>query len=304
MKTIILPLFALVSYASKAQFSIVPRVGMETFKTTITPGNFSSFSPMGQQFAPSLSVRMAYKLKSGLGAYVGVASNSQAVDFTFADPLHAANAYTTAAKNFQLRLEGGYQFTSKAIALGKPVNTKNVASRVTDRTMGERATGCSHSRCGGMRNPASASAAALPTIAPKDKGLYMRIQPSIGLAFVPAGEAMEMNTKNGSTNYTYRAGSNAAVVAGAAFEFGTKSQTNFIVSVNYLTGLGNNTQTVTSNEMLKPTTTSFSSKTSGFNVSLGIPITFKKKPAVIQAPTIINRPSHYGRCGQYRSYQL
>jgi hypothetical protein len=304
MKTIILPLFALVSYASNAQFSIVPRVGMETFRTTITPGNFSSFSPMSQQFAPSLSVRMAYQLRSGQGAYVGVASNSQAVNFTFADPLQAASSYTTAAKNFQLRLEGGYQFTSKAITLRKPVKTNDFASRFTGRNMGQRASGCSHSRCGGMRNSTNTSASSLSKMAPKDEGLFLRIQPSVGLAFAPLGGAMETNTKDGSTNYTYRAGSNAAVAAGTAFEFGSRTQTKFIVSVSYLKGLGNNTQTVTSNQTLKPTTTTFSSTTSGFNVSLGIPIIFKKKPVVIQAPAIINRPAHYGRCGQYRLNQL
>ncbi|GEO11253.1 hypothetical protein SAE01_37490 [Segetibacter aerophilus] len=251
---------------------------------------------------------MAYKLKSGPGAYIGVATTKQAVDFSFADPLHAATAYTAAAKNLQLRLEGGYQFTSKAIALRKPVNTKSFASKYAGRTTSETARRCTRSssisRCGGMRNSANTAAASLSKITPKDEGLFLRIQPSVGLAYAPIGGGIETTTKNGSTNYTYRAGSTTALVAGTAFEFGTKTQTKFIVSVNYLQGLGNNTQTVTSNEMLKPTTTTFSSKTSGFNVSLGIPIVFKKKPAVIAAPPIINRSSHHGRCGQYRSYQL
>lgn len=304
MKKIILPLFALITYGASAQFSIVPQLGMETFRTTIQSGDFASFSPMGQQFTPSLAIRMAYRLKSGQGAFLGVATNRQAVAFRFTDPQNALNSYTAAAKNLQLRLEGGYQFTSKPIALRKAVTTTSIASRYGDRSFGERKQGCARSRCSGTRSSENTSARSVTKTTTKDAGLYVSIKPSAGLAIAPMGSAMETETKNGQKNYTYRAGWGTALIAGTAFEFGTRDQPKFIVGINYIRGLGNNTQTVTTNELLKPTTTTFSSKTSGFNVSLGIPISFKKKAAVIQAPPPINRPSYRRRCGQSKLYQL
>src|SRR4051812_18886029 len=123
MKQLILPFFMLLSYGSQAQLSIVPTVGVDMFRTALSQGNLPSFSPLGNQFAPSLAVRMAYKLKSGQGAFVGVSTSSPATQLTFTDPDNAQKMYTAAAGALQLRFEGGYQFTSKPITLKKATNT-------------------------------------------------------------------------------------------------------------------------------------------------------------------------------------
>ena len=301
MKILILPFFALMTYAADAQLSIVPQAGVETFRTTIKPGALSSFSPLGQQFAPSIGIRMGYSLKSGHGAFVGVATNSPAVKFQFTDPEAARTSNAAAAKDLQLRLEAGYQFTSKPITLRKPAVKTNVGSRYNQRNSTERQGSCARSMCTRMRNPVADNNKTALRKMTADKGLFMRIKPSVGFAVVPTGTIMETEIKGGQTTYNYSAGLNTALIAGTAFEFGTRNQPKFIVSVNYLQGLGNNTQTITTND-LKPVSTTFSSKTAGFNINFGIPFNLKKKPTFAEnKPTT---PYRSGRCSRYRTYQL
>lgn len=308
MKKLILPLFAFISYASNAQFSILPQLGMETLRTTIQSGNFSSFSPAGLQFAPRLSVRAAYNLKSGQGAFVGIATGSPAVQFKFADPNSAREAFTTATKDIQLRLEAGYQFTSKPITLKKSANTNvvNTGNYVHRYGQSEGSAGrsCAARRMScGMRSAASRASNAVVTAVPKDNGVYLRIKPLIGIALAPSQRGVSTEKSAGRTTYNYIAGSNTALIAGTAFEIGKRNEPGLVLSVNYLGGLGNNTQTITSSDVLKPTVTTFSSMTSGFNISVGVPLSFKKKTVITQAPQI-SQPPHRGQCGRYRMYQM
>ncbi len=303
MKKLILPLFALITYASNAQLSIVPQVGVETFRTTIKSGDFSSFSPLGQQFTPSLAVRMAYTSRSGQGAFFGVATSSPAVDFKFTNPQNAQTSYTASASGLQLRLEAGYQFTSKPITIGKPVYKNNYAGKNGQKNSAAKQNGCSRSMCSRMKNSQSDYKKAAAGKMKQDNRLYMRIKPSLGLAIVPTGSRMETETKGGQTVYSYRAGLNTALIAGTAFEFGSRNQAKLLVSINYLKGLGNNTQTVTNNEGSKTTSTAFSSKTSGFNINVGIPFSFSKKTKIIQNRQS-STPSRYGHCRGYKVYQL
>ena len=310
MKKLILPLFAIISYTSNAQFSILPQLGMETLRTTIQSGDFSSFSPAGLQFAPRLSVRAAYNLKSsGQGAFLGIATGSPAMQFKFADPKSARDVYTTATKDLQLRLEAGYQFTSKPITLKKSANTTVVNTRSYapmyghgQSSLGRNCSG-RQMRCG-MRSAASRDASAISRAVSKDNGVYMRIKPSIGVAFAPSQVGVTTEMSAGKTIYSYTAGSNTALIAGTAFEIGKRNEPGLVLSINYIRGLGNNTQTITSTEVLKPTVTTFSSMTSGFNISVGVPLSFKKKTVVTQAPQI-TQPYHRGQCGRYRMmYQM
>jgi hypothetical protein len=308
MKKLILPLFAFISYASTAQFSILPQLGMETLRTTIQSGDFASFSPAGLQFAPRLSLRAAYNLKSGQGAFLGIATGSPAMQFKFADPKTAREAYTTATKDLQLRLEAGYQFTSKSITLKKSTNTKVVNARNYAPIYGqnESSTGRScagrHMSCG-MRSAASRASNATAVAAQKDNGVYLRIKPALGVTLAPAQGGVSTEMSAGGTTYNYIAGSNTALIAGTAFEIGKRNEPGLVLSINYLRGLSNNTQTITSSDVLKPTVTTFSSMASGFNISVGVPLSFKKKTVVTQVPQI-TQPYHHGQCGRYRMYQM
>lgn len=273
MKNIFTLLLAFITFAATAQFSIQPQLGLENSSTIIKSNEFSSFRPMGMQFAPRVSVRMDYKLKTGSGAFIGIATSTSAVEFKFNDPQTARTSYKASAKDLQLRLEGGYQFTSKPIALGK----SNSSNRSESHTCG----GGEQHRCGGHmacgKHNSSNRYSNFHKSMAQNKGWYMRIQPSAGLAFLPSGKnEIETETKNGQLNYEYKAAWNTAFIAGTAFEFGSRNQPKFTVSLNYLKGFGNNMQTLNTVANGKTTASTFSSKTSGFNVSLGIPISLTK----------------------------
>ena len=297
MKKLILPLFALTTLAANSQFSIQPQMGMEALKTSIRSDDFSSFSPKGMQFAPRIALRAEYKARTGHGAYVGVATGNPAVAFTFTDPYAAQTSYTAVSKGVQFRLEGGYQFTTKRIALSKPSSS--------GKSAGHRYGGGEQRKCGGQMRCASRSssggyAKSSYRSKEKDNGMYMRIKPSVGLALVPLAKGgIETQTKAGQTNYTYNAGLNTAVVAGTALEFGSRNQSRFVVNLSYVKGLGNNEQTLTTGSAVKPIVSKYQSNTSGFIVSMGFPISLKKKPAVSQKKQC-NWSKYSGGCKRYK----
>src|SRR5258705_9939970 len=102
MRKTITSLFVLMSCVTNAQFSVQPQVGLENSRTSIKSSEFACFSPMGRQFAPRLAVRMSYKFKAGHGAFLGVATSRQAVEFKFTDPQAARTTYVATKKGLQL----------------------------------------------------------------------------------------------------------------------------------------------------------------------------------------------------------
>jgi len=218
------------SYASTGQFSVLPQVGVETFNTSIKPGNSSYFSPLGQQLAPRLGVQMAYTVKSGHGAFLGLATSSPAVEFKFTDPDKATTMYTAATKELQLRFEGGYQFTSKPIALKKATNTNVTSTRSFDHGSASNYSRCGRSMCSRRYNQSSRYSNPSAKTASQDKGLYMRVKPSLGVAYAPSGTQLMTSANGGQSEYVFKSGLNTAIIAGTAFEFGSREQAKFVVA--------------------------------------------------------------------------
>ena len=331
MKKIILPLLALTSLAASAQFSVQPQLGIETSLTKMRLNGLSSFSPEGMQVAPRIGLRMEYKMKTGHGAFLGVATGNSPVQLSFSEPSSAQTIYKTATEGLQLRLEGGYQFTSKKISLGKGSSSKQTYTRPEQKfghgefrgfsggdfgrfgggefrgfgggEFNRHGAGASHhgggpGRCG---QRISESHHSIASRVAKDDGMYMRIKPSAGIAFVPsATNGLVTNTKGGQTTYEYNTGINTAVIAGTAFEFGRGNTPKFVVSVNYLKSLGNNDQTLITGTSAKPAVNTFSSRTSGFVVSMGLPLNLSKKAAAAPQKKQCYRSGYEGRCGRYR----
>jgi hypothetical protein len=300
MRRLILPLLAFASSTATAQFSIQPQLGMEALRTKIQLNDLSKFSPSGTELAPRIGLRMAYKLRTGHGAFVGVTTGSPAVDFKFTNPQAAPTSFTTGAKAMQLRLEGGYQYTTKSIRLSKP-SAKQSGSATNSLSNYAKSGyhGCGgHYRCG-MRNSSNSYYKSSCSKVAQDKGLYMRIQPSVGIAFASPDKGIETESKNGVTTYQYNTGCNTALITGTTFEFGSRKQSKFTVSVNYVRSLGNNSQVAYAGSA-KDLATTFKSTTSGFNVGIGIPLNFTKKKVIPPPPPIYYRPA-YHRCGQYKS---
>ena len=297
----------------KAQLSIVPQFGMESSKTNISYNKSSDFSPLGAQFSPHASVRLDYKFKKGHGPFVGLATSRSGVNYTFADPETGMTNYTASRDNTQLRMEGGYQMTTKPIYFNKS-GAKNKSSNMTNKSSSTKSSCGSYylrAHCGGKTYTNSAASAA------KNTGTWMSIQPSVGMAFVPTASNAEIatNTESGVTNYEYTAGDwKTAAIAGVNFIFGKNDQQKFLVSVNYLKGIGNlQTETLKTTNGVKPTTTEISSKVSNWNVRVGIPfnLTKTKKPETqkeviiikqsteVKKPAEVQQPKQEKKCGSY-----
>jgi hypothetical protein len=317
MRTKLTFLFVIISFVASAQFTIQPQIGLENSKTTVKYNDLPSFAPMGLQYSPRIALRLDYKFKQGHGPFMGIATSSPVVSFNFTDPQTANTAYNASRQNLQIRFEGGYQLSTKPIYFSK------TASAPVTRNMG--AYNSSGHKCGGSEQNVSADNSAdhigcrhycersctktsKTTTASRtqNKGWYMRIQPSAGVAFIPTVKnELEIKSQNNQTNYLYKAGAwNTAFITGAGFEFGENASSKFIVSINYLKGIGNmDTKTINTVSTDKTINTSLSSNASSWNVSVGIPISFNK-PKTVTVVKHYEKTIYQGRCGQhYRLYQ-
>ena len=293
--------FVALGYAANAQkFSLLPQVGFENSKTKISYNDLQSFSPLGTKFSPQASLRLNYSSKQGHGFFLGAASSRSIVSFSFTDPETGMNNFTATTGNMQLRLEGGYQFNTKPISLNKSKQSSANNTKKKNCSSSSRSN-CSKSyssnRCSGNSDKAKQ-----PSFS-KNKNSWVRIQPSVGMGFIPAVKTdVVTKTQSGQTTYQYNAGNwNTALIAGAGFEFGRGSTRQFTVSVNYFKGLGNlDEQTISSVSGGKSVTTILESATSGWNVKIGIPFTLGGKKPAIKNRTEKKTEQRKSGCGQYR----
>ena len=238
---------------AQAQLSLLPQVGIDRTKNTVSINDLSSFAPSGVNGNFKASLRLDYRFRGGHGPYVAVGTAPALVEISFANPSNAVNDFVATAGATQLKLEGGYQYSFKPLKLGKSGTT--VAK--------ERSTHCSsYFACGSRAKPANTP-------------LNMRIQPSLGLAYNPFADKT-ISTEDGQ--YQYKAGNwQTALVPAMNFEFGQGRKRLFVLGVSYTKGLGNlDTRAITTIENTKPVTTSFKSVSNSWGLTLGVPIGLSK----------------------------
>src|SRR5688572_7087187 len=309
MRTALLTgLFAVCGYAVSAQFSLLPQVGFENSRTNISYNDLSDFSPLGAKFAPQVSLRMDYKFKKGHGPFLGISSSRSLVSFSFTDPENGMNIYNAVAGDMQFRLEGGYQYSSKPIYFNKnkskPASSNSYKTQATKKSCGSEYS--SRSSCGKAKTESyssrcGSSGKSKQNLAKKEKGTWMRIQPSVGLAYIPSVKTdVVSKTAGGQTTYEYQAGNwKTGIVTGAGFEFGKNNHRLFTVSINYFNGIGNlEKQAIISESGGKATTTYLQSDASGWNMKVGIPFTLGKKPVKHK---VVEQRKNENKCGQYRT---
>lgn len=292
--------FVAFGYAANAQkFSLLPQVGFENSKTSISYNDLRSFSPQGIKFSPQVSLRLNYSSKQGQGFFLGVANSRSVVSYSFTDPETGMNDFTSTTGNMQLRLEGGYQFNSKPIPLNRSKQSSANSAKKSSSSYSSSSS-CSRSYSSSRCSPNS-NKAKQPSLS-RNKNSWVRIQPSIGMGFIPAVKTdVITRTQGGQTTYQYNAGNwNTALIAGAGFEFGKGNTRQFTVSVNYFKGLGNlDEQTISSMSGVKSITTTLQSAVSGWNLKVGIPFSLvSKKPAVKNRTE--KKTQQKSGCGQYK----
>ncbi|MBC7828525.1 MAG: hypothetical protein H7122_12315 [Chitinophagaceae bacterium] len=265
----------ILSCVVNAQLRITPQFGIENSKTSLSYNNSSDFSPLGVNLSPHASVRFDYTFKKLHGPFVGLATSRSAVNYSFTDPETGKTNYTASRNNKQLRLEGGYQLSTKPIYFNK-AGAKNKASNIsTEKSSAKKSCRDFYTRshCGSKSYKTSEATS-------NGKGSWVSIQPSAGMAYIPTASAAEIETKSqGNINtYEYSAGNwKTAFIAGAGFVFGKNDQQKLVVSVNYLRGIGNlQEKSLTTTTDAKASTTYISSNASQWNLRVGIPISFAK----------------------------
>ncbi len=307
MRTAALTLISFVAfaYAAKAQkFSLLPQVGFENSKTTIRYNNSSSFSPAGVIFSPQVGLQFAYQSKPGHGFFMGVASSRSTVPFSFTNPETGMTDYKTTTGDMQLRLEGGYQFSSKPFYFKKQ-NSK--VSKPADNKIAQKKSCGSYSYKSHCTKNKSEAARLADTDKLKkpaiNKGSWVRLQPSAGMGLIPSLKTdVITKTQNGQTTYQYRAGNwNTALVTGMGFEFGKNNIRLFTLTVNYFKGIGNlDKQTISTTIGTKTLTTQLQSGVSGWNMRIGVPFTLGAKRPAIKQPIEKKAVQPKSKCGQYK----
>ena len=298
------------------QLSLNPQVGFENSKTAINYNDLGSFSPLGGEFNPQVSLRLDYKFKQGFGPYLGISTSRSVVAYSFSDVENGMNLYSATKANMQMRLEAGYQFTTAPIFFNKarsssPSKTKSQSKgscgSKTYRSISDRSN-CSKDYSSRSSHCQSKNSAARK-IENKNKGGWVRLQPSVGIGYIPSPKTDVISkTQGGQTVYEYRAGNwNTALLTGMGFEFGRNKQRLVNVSINYFTGIGNmSKQTVTSTSGVKTVAANLESTASGWNMRVGIPFTlYDKKTAKAKAQSKTKKSGcaerkvyQYNRCGQ------
>src|SRR5687767_14489346 len=180
-------LVAVFGYAASAQFSLLPQVGFENSRTNISYNNLNDFSPLGVKFSPQASLRMDYKFKKGHGPFLGVSSSRSLVSFSFSDPDNGMNIFNATTGDMQLRLEGGYQYSSKPIYFNKNKSQRSSVSSKSSyyktsgqkKSCGTEYTSRSSSSCGKTKiesysSRCGSSNKIKQTMAKKEKGSWMR----------------------------------------------------------------------------------------------------------------------------------
>jgi hypothetical protein len=265
------------------KLSLTPQVGFENSRTSVNYNGLGSFAPLGGEFNPQVSLRLDYKFKQGFGPYIGASTSRSGVLYGFNDIENGMSEYVATKANMQLRMEAGYQYTSKPIFFNK--STQSTSTSKTG-TSGKSSCGGYYYRSNCSRSYFSRSGhcqsknTATKKTENKNKGGWVRLQPSMGIGYIAAPKQdVVTKTQGGQTAYEYRAGNwNTAFLAGMGFEFGRNKQRLLNVSINYFAGIGNmEQQTISSESGIKTNYATLESKASGWNMRIGIPFTLGEK---------------------------
>ena len=301
-------LFIVSALAMNAQkLSLTPQVGFENSRTSVNYNDIGSFAPLGGEFNPQVSLRLDYKFKQGFGPYIGASTSRSGVLYGFNDIENGMNAYTATKANMQLRMEAGYQYTTKPIFFNK---AKQPTSTSTSKTKSSGKGSCGsysyRSNCSRSYSSRSSHCQSKNTAAKKaenkNKGGWVRLQPSMGIGYIAAPKTDIVTKTDGTlTAYEYRAGNwNTAFLTGMGFEFGRNNQRLLNVSINYFAGIGNmDKQTISSESGIKTNYATLESKASGWNMRIGIPLTLAEKKTAKQKNT--NKSSKTNSCDRLKT---
>jgi hypothetical protein len=254
-----------------AQFSLLPYAGFEQSRNSLRYSNGLVACDMNGNLKAGL--RMDYRLKGGHSPFINVTTNPAPLRFSF-DRVGALLDNVAATRgNQQLRLEAGYQFSSRPIRLGK----KSVAPSQPAFEPSEITT-MRRSGCGSMAKKAHGSNRNRAfKMAQPNRSLNMRLQPSLALAYIPSETETVKQTANG---FEYATGAwRTAVVPAMGFEFARGSQRLFTLTAFYTQPLRQGKEVVTTQMESKIIASTLQPRAASWGLTLGVPFSFGKSTA-------------------------
>ena len=298
---VLIAVFAGITLTANSQFTILPQAGFENSNTKISYNNLPYFSPV-PQMQPKFGLRADYKFKNGFGPFAGISTSRSLVSYSFTDPEKGMTEYNASMGNMQAQLQAGLQYTSKPISFKKQTSASKTSKTTVKPTTNNHSyysSGCSrnysYSGCGAKKSSTAGETKL------QNAGWALRLQPSAGIGFIPSNVEDLVTTPAGiQNNYTYNAGNNkTTLLTSMGFEFAKNEKRLFTLSVNYFTGLGSNATSFTSESAGKTTTILLNSKLSGWGATLGLPISFTKKPKATTTQKVEQRPKY-----DYQKYKV
>lgn len=268
--TLLLGCVLLAGTVAQAQLSLLPYAGFEQSNHSLRYGSGFSASNINGNLKAGL--RADYRLKGGHSPFVNFATSPAPVSFRFDRAGSLLNAADAVRGNLQFRVEAGYLYNSKPIALGK----KKTALPPTQETV--TATHVRKSRCGSYTYQ-SRCGAKTKTIqpAPENKTLNMRLQPALALAYLPSSEQTLRPAANG---FEYTAGTwKTALVPSLGFAFAKGDKPLFILTAFYTRALGQQEELALTQVESKIIQTPLQQRNATWGLSLGLPVSFARQKA-------------------------
>jgi hypothetical protein len=252
-----------------AQFSFLPQVGFEQSRTTL---NYNSLSASGVEGNLRASLKMDYRLKGGHGPYVNLGTSPAPVNFAFDNAGQLMKGIQQAENHLQFRMEAGYQYTSKAIQFGKRKSSVSTSTpeQITETATRKQSCGSAtyKSHCSSKKKIAKTALA--------NTNLNMRLQPSVGVAYLPSANEGLKQTANG---FEYAANWKTALVPAMGFEFAKGKQRLFTLTVFYTQPLGMQDESFTTSTGTKAVVTNLAPTASTWGMTVGVPFSFAKAAA-------------------------
>jgi hypothetical protein len=243
LPVIIVLLLPVASFAQ--QLTVTPQVGIQSANTKIGFNN-SPYTALNRTAVPYLGARFVYESKRGHGPDLNLAMGTTTNTYQINEPSSPFLGMFNSAQTDIFRIEGGYQWNSKPVYF-KRIWNNNISAEEFARM--------------------------------EKKGWFVRFQPFVGIGYnLRNGNGYEQHNISHGTITTYPGGSNFVFSSGLSMEFGKNEKKKFSLSFNYVAGLNGGQSTIIDRTINGVNyQTHLYNRSSGFNVTLGVPLTLWSK---------------------------
>jgi hypothetical protein len=224
---------------------LTPQIGIQGSNTKIGYNNSPYYTPC-RDLTGLAGFRLNYQSKKGHGPYIGFGLATSTTTYMISDPGSTFGSFGGSVTDV-FRIQAGYQWNTKPIYF-KRLWDNNISREEFARL--------------------------------KKKGWSMRFQPYVGIGIdLRNGNATNYTTQSaGTTITTYYGRRSLNINTGVNFEFSKNDKKLFTLGFSLVHGLGNmQTTIINKNYNGVDYHTQLFNRSSGFNITLGVPLTLWMK---------------------------